>query len=109
MDLLVQCAVSLTLTRQIAGALLERTVIMQLGKWSSATPRLTMCPPQGSPLSPVLCNVYTKGLADLNQKGLSRVLTLADDRLVIIHIIYSVRESTVESHLLWYSGPTEKR
>ena len=37
---------------------------------------------QGSPLSPVLYNVYTKGLADLNSNGLSRVLTLADDRLI---------------------------
>ena len=38
--------------------------------------------PQGSPLSPVLYNVYTKGLADLNSNGLSRVLTLADDGLI---------------------------
>ena len=37
---------------------------------------------QGSPLSPVLYNVYTKGLADLNQNGLSRVLTLADYGLI---------------------------
>ena len=38
--------------------------------------------PQGSLLSPVLYNVYTKGLADLNSNGLSRVLTLADDGLI---------------------------
>ena len=82
MDLLVQDGVSLTLTRWIAGALLERTVVMQLGNWSSATHQLTMGLPQGSPLSPVLYNVYTKGLADLNQNGLSRVLTLADDGLI---------------------------
>ena len=37
----------------------------------------TRLPP--SPLSPVLYNVYTKGLADLNSNGLGRVLTLADD------------------------------
>ena len=37
--------------------------------------------PQGSSLSPVLYNVYAKGLVDLNNNGLSRVLTLADDRL----------------------------
>ena len=37
--------------------------------------------PQGSPLSPVLYNVYTKGLADLNSNGLSRVRTPADDGL----------------------------
>ena len=34
--------------------------------------------PQGFPLSPVLYNVYTKGLADLNGSGLSWILTLAD-------------------------------
>ena len=68
MDLLVQYGVSLTLTRWIAGALLERTVVMQLGNWSSATHQLTMGLPQGSPFSPVLYNVYTEGLADLNQK-----------------------------------------
>ena len=33
-------------------------------------------------LSPVLYNVYTKGLADLNGNGLSPVLTLADDGLI---------------------------
>ena len=38
--------------------------------------------PQGSSLSPVLYNVYTKGLADLNSNGLSWVLTLADDGLI---------------------------
>ena len=38
--------------------------------------------PQGSPLSPVLYNVYTKGLADLNSNGFSQVLTLADDGLI---------------------------
>ena len=43
---------------------------------------LTMGLTQGFPLSPVLYSVYTKGLADLNNNGLSRVLTLADDGLI---------------------------
>ena len=34
------------------------------------------------PLSPVLYNIYTKELADLNINGLSLVLTLADDGLI---------------------------
>ena len=54
MDLIVQYGVSLTLTRWIAEVLLERTV---------------------------LYNVYTKCPADLNQNGLSRVHTRADDGL----------------------------
>ena len=37
--------------------------------------------PQGFHLSPVLYNVYTKGLVDLNCNDLSPVLTLVDDGL----------------------------
>ena len=58
-DLLVQYGVSLTLTWWIAGELLKRTVVMQLGNLSSDTHQLTMGLPQGSPLSPILYNVYT--------------------------------------------------
>ena len=46
MGLLVQYGVILTLTRWIAGAPLERTVVMQLGNWSSATHQLTRGLPQ---------------------------------------------------------------
>ena len=38
--------------------------------------------PQGSPFSLVRYNVYSKGLADHNQNGLSWVLTLADDGFI---------------------------
>ena len=34
------------------------------------------------PLSPVLYNVYTKGLEDPNSYGLSRVITLANEGLI---------------------------
>ena len=81
-ELLLQYGVSLTITRWIAAAMLERTVVLRLGDWSSASLKLTMGLPQGSPLSPVLCNIYTKGLADLDQRGPARVLTLADDGLI---------------------------
>ena len=105
----MQYGVSLTLTRWLAAALRERKVAMRLGNWIS-TPQITTDngtstrPPPPSPLplpphpfpspppppppplpplsSPVLYNVYTKGLADLNSNGLSRVLTLADDGLI---------------------------
>ena len=63
---------NLTLNQWVAGALMVRTVVMQLGNWSSAPHQLTMGLPQGSPLLPVLFNVYTKGLADLNQNGPSK-------------------------------------
>ena len=79
--LLEQYGVSLTLKRWLAAALQERKVAMRLGNWISTPQPLTMGLPQGSPLSPVLYNVYTKGLADLNSNSLSRVLTLADDGL----------------------------
>ena len=82
MDLLTQYGVSLTLTRWVAGALLKRTVVMQLGNWSSAPRQLTMGLPQGSPLSAILFNVYAKGLADLKQNEPSKILTEADDGLI---------------------------
>ena len=81
---LIQYGVSLTLTRWAAGALLERTVVMQLGNCSFALNQLTIDLPQGSPLSPVLFKVYTKGLADLNQYRPSKILTLADSGLINI-------------------------
>ena len=82
MDLLIQYGVSLTLTRWVVGALLERTVAMQLENWRSAPDQLTMGLPQGSLILPVLFNVYTKGLANLNQNGPSKILTVADDGLI---------------------------
>ena len=69
MELLGQYGVSLTLTRWLAAALQERKVAMRLGNWISTPQQLTMGLPQGSPLSPVLYNVYTKGLTDLNSNG----------------------------------------
>ena len=82
MDLLMQYGVSLTLTRWIAGALLERTMVMQLGNWSSAPHQLTVSLPQGSLILLVLFSVYTKGLAELNQNGPSKILTPVDDGLI---------------------------
>ena len=55
---------------------------LQLGNWCSVPHQMTMGLPQGSPLSAVLFNVYTKGLAELNQNGPSKILTLADDGLI---------------------------
>ena len=88
MDLLMQYGVGLTLTWWVAGALLERTVVMQLGNWSSAPHQLTMGLPQGSLILPVLFSVYTKGLADLNQNGPSKILTPVDDGLIYLSLIH---------------------
>ena len=70
-------------------------MVMQLGNWSSAPHQLTMGLPQGSPLSSVLFNVYTKGLADLNQNGPSKILTLTDDGAQIY--IYKTSEDSQEA------------
>ena len=59
MELLVQYGVSFTLTRWLAAALQERKVALRLGNWISTPQQLTMGIPLGSPLSPVLYNVYT--------------------------------------------------
>ena len=80
MELIVQYGVSLTLTIWLAPALQDRKVAMRLGNWISTPQQLTMELPQAPsppppPLFPVLYNVYTKGLADLNTNTLSRMLT----------------------------------
>ena len=65
-----------------------------------------MALPQGSSLSPVLYNVYTKGLADLNSNGLSRVLTRADDGLIYktasdIHTAVTYVQEQLEKVSYW--------
>ena len=69
--------VSLTSTRWLAAALQERKVAILLGNWIFTPQQLTMGLPQGSLLSPVLYNVYTKGLADLNRMVHLRTMDLS--------------------------------
>ena len=59
MDLVMQYGASLTLTRRIAGALLERTVVVCSLETGALLFIFRMGLPQGSPLSPVLFYVYT--------------------------------------------------
>ena len=92
-ELLVQYGISLTLTRWLAAKLLERKVAMRLGNWISTPQQLIMRLPQGSSLSTVLNNVYTKGLADMSSNGLRWVLTLTDDGL-----IYKIASGPCRSH-----------
>ena len=85
MELLAQYGVSLTLTRWLAAALQDKKGRHTTRKLDIHTPKLTMGLPQAPPpppLSPVLYNVYRKGLADLNSNGLIRVLTLVDHGLI---------------------------
>ena len=106
MELLEQYGVSLILTRWLAAALQERKVAMRLGNWISAPKKLTMGLPQGSPLSQVLYNVYTKGLADLNRNGLSWVYTHTDNGLIYktasdIHTEVTTVHEQLEKVLHW--------
>ena len=106
MELLVQYDISLRFTRWLAAALQERKFAMRLGNLISTPQQLTMGLLQGSPLSPVLYIVYTKGLVDLNSNGLSQVLTLADDRLIYktasdIHTAVTAVQEQLEKVSLW--------
>ena len=81
MDLVMQYVVSLTMTRWISGALLERTVVvcsLETGAllfiFRMETTRITAL------TGPLLC--IHIGLANLNQNGPSKILTLADDGLI---------------------------
>ena len=93
---------------------------MQFGNWISTPQHLTMRLPQAPPpsppththtpfLFPVLYNVYTEGLADLNSNGLSLVLTLADDGLIyktasdISTAVTAVQEQ-LEKVSRWWQG-----
>ena len=100
---------SLRLTRWVAGVLLEKkqTMVMQLGagNWSSAPHQLTKGLPQGSHLSPVLFNVYTKGLADLNQCGPSKILTLTDDGLVYTKHLRTPKKQPKQCNNNWMVYP----
>uniref|UniRef100_A0A0B6ZNM6 Reverse transcriptase domain-containing protein n=1 Tax=Arion vulgaris TaxID=1028688 RepID=A0A0B6ZNM6_9EUPU len=53
---------------------------MRCGSWASQ--HVLMSLPQGSPLSPVLFNVYTVGVTSAQRVGLGRSMTYADDILV---------------------------
>ena len=68
----------MTLTRWFVAAFKKRKVVVRLGNWIATPQQLRMGLPPGA----VIGSAFTQGLADLNNNGLSRVLTLADDRLI---------------------------
>ena len=67
--------------RWILSALNQRRVVMKRGDWRSEWATISTGLPQGSPLSPVLFNIYTLDLAKMNDQDV-RVMTFADDILV---------------------------
>ena len=73
---------SLALTRWLAGALLEKGCGDATSKLGALLLISSMGIPQGSPLLLVLFNVFTKGLADLNQNGPCKIPTLAVDGFI---------------------------
>ena len=97
MELLVQYGISLTLTRWLTSSTPGRKgchVTLKLDLHAPTTDNRTSTSPPPNPpapppppppppvLSPVLYNVCTNGLADLNNNGLSRVLMLSYDGLI---------------------------
>ena len=65
-SILVSFEVNPFVIKWIAAALMERTVAMRLGEWVSETIKIMPGLPQGSALSPVLYNVYTARLVDMD-------------------------------------------
>uniref|UniRef100_A0A0B7BRJ4 Reverse transcriptase domain-containing protein n=2 Tax=Arion vulgaris TaxID=1028688 RepID=A0A0B7BRJ4_9EUPU len=82
MQLLMDMQVETRLVKWIAAALFERTLSMRCGSWASQPQQVLMSLPQGSPLSPVLFNVYTVGVTSTQRVGVGRTMSYADDILV---------------------------
>ena len=83
MQILEDSGINSYMINWLASALMQRTVALRLGTWTSDPVTITPGLPQGSPLSPVLYNIYTARVAAISvPKG--RTLTFADDVLVYV-------------------------
>src|SRR5579871_4548165 len=79
---LMELQLSPFLINWIASNLLQRRVVLKCGSWASQPSTINPGLPQGSPLSPVLFNVYTLSITgDCKIQG-GRTLSYADDILV---------------------------
>ena len=81
--MLGSCDINPIVVNWIAAALMRRTVALRHGNWTSDPAAITPGLPQGSPLSPVLYNVYTARLAMMENPN-GRILTFADDVLIYV-------------------------
>ena len=80
MQQLIKAEVNPYTIRWIGSILLRRTVALRLGTWVSEPVIISPGLPQGSPISPVMFNIYTADLARMSIEN-GRMLTFADDGL----------------------------
>ena len=82
MDQLLNLAVNSFVVRWVGAALIHRIVVLKCGNWVSTPTVISPGLPQGSPLSPVLFNVYTVHITSNQITGAGRTMSYADDILV---------------------------
>ena len=80
-DKMLHLGISVQCVRWVMAALNRRRCILKYENWRSEWTNISTGLPQGSPLSPVLFNIYTLDLARLDNPNV-RVRTFADDVLV---------------------------
>ena len=85
MRTLVNLKIDAKIIMWIGTALLKRRVSLRLGSYASEPRIITPGLPQGSPLSPVIFNIYTIGVTSNQLEAPGRTLSFADDILVYRH------------------------
>ena len=76
---LLEFDVNIWIVCWIAASLMVRKVVLKSGRWMSDPVDITPGLPQGSPLSPVLFNIYTSKIASNEDFRPGGILTFADD------------------------------
>ena len=81
-DKMLHIGLPVVCVRWVMSVLKCRRIVMKHGDWKSPWTRISTGLPQGSPLSPVLFNIYTLDLVRID-RPITRVKSFADD--VLIH------------------------